>query len=573
MDKFSISFTLGKAGSTHGANVNHNNRKFTAANVDEKRIVDNIVFKQQDVRDAYRQLFGKALQEYNAKQTRRDRVIFDYYEHVASSKREEAFYEIVVQFGDSETSPCGPARGDQAKQMLQSYMRDFQRRNPNLYVFNAVLHLDETSPHLHIDFIPFYTKGRKNGLQKGVSMKAALIEQGFRPRSPKENQLVMWEFAERSEMERVLRVHGFCRDSKELRRKHYTVDEYKIQKETERMLGLMDSFLSVSQSDRDDEKIRQMRMDINASKRRILELEAAQQSPYKAFYYSSPEKQAWVQQQLDERGIPYRETENGFEAQACYVKTIRSIEKNFKTPRTSAREKLREDIERMLMQSQSFEELVKRLTEAGYVVKRGKYIAVQPPRYGSFIRLKSLGEYYSEYALRNRLAMKHDYEEKLLRDLEQAKLTNAPNRRVLEMMHFYIISFSKGYLPVRKKNPTGILTWKNDAELDRLLALNEKINAGATLTTLRADMAEKEEAVRSMERAREHCDVSDAETMMRLNVALTAAEQELREAADLLTLAEQVLGGTFLQEIGDAERHRLESDYIPNGTKPGGNRR
>lgn len=98
-------------------------------------------------------------------------MIPDYYLHIAESKREEAFYEIVVQFGDCETAPCGSERGDLAKQMLQSYMRDFQRRNPNLFVFNAVLHLNEASPHLHIDFIPFYTKGRKNGLSKGVSMK------------------------------------------------------------------------------------------------------------------------------------------------------------------------------------------------------------------------------------------------------------------------------------------------------------------------------------------------------------------------------------------------------------------
>ena len=107
MEKFSISFTLGKAASQHGANIKHNNRKFTAANVDEKRIADNIIFKQQDVRDAYHQLFDRALQEYNAKQTRRDRVISDYYLHMAESKREEAFYEIVVQFGDCETAPCG----------------------------------------------------------------------------------------------------------------------------------------------------------------------------------------------------------------------------------------------------------------------------------------------------------------------------------------------------------------------------------------------------------------------------------------------------------------------------------
>ena len=566
MEKYSISFTLGKAASQHGANIKHNNRKFTAVNVDEKRITDNIIFKQQDVRDAYHQLFDRALQEYNAKQTRRDRVIPDYYLHMAESKREEAFYEIVVQFGDCETAPCGSERGEQAKQMLQSYMRDFQRRNPNLFVFNAVLHMDEASPHLHIDFIPLYTKGRKNGLSKGVSMKAALIEQGFKPRSPKENQLVMWEFSERAEMERVLRVHGCERDDKDVHRKHLSVDEFKLQKETAKLIRRAADLRNANVS------ADQMQRELAESKKRVAELESAQSSPFKAFYYSSPDKQAWVQQQLDDRGIPYRETENGFEAQACYVQTIRRIEQDFRAPRTSARDRLREDVDRMLMQSRSFDELLTRLERAHYEVKRGKYIAVKPQNFGTFIRLKSLGEFYSEAALRNRLSEKLAYEQKLVREMEQAKMKNASNYRVLAMQHYYIISFSKGYLPVRKKNPHRVLSWVNDAELDRLTALNAKINEGATLDSLRADMAEKEEAVRRIERTRDGCDGSDQDLIMKLNAALIHAEHELHDAAELLTTAEQVLGGTFLQVIGDAERQRRESEYIPNGTKPGGNK-
>lgn len=571
MEQFSVSFTLGKASAMHGANVSHNNRKFTAANVDEKRIADNIIFKQQDVRDAYHQLFDKALQQYNAKQTRRDRVISDYYLHMAESRREEAFYEIVVQFGDCETAPCGSEHGDLAQQMLQSYMRDFQRRNPNLFIFNAVLHMDEASPHLHIDFIPFYTKGRKNGLQKGVSMKAALIEQGFRPRSPKENQLVMWEYAERAEMERVLRIHGMEREDKGVHRKHLSVDEYKLQRETDRLIQVKKSERVLASQEHSEEQWQALQQELAESRKRVAEMESAAQSQYRAFFYSSPDKQTWVQQQLDARGIPYRETENGFEAQACYVKTIRRIEQGFKMPRTSARDRLRDDIDRMLMQSRSFDELLARLQKAGYKVKLGKYIAVQPPRYGSFIRLKSLGEIYSEGALRNRLSSKLKYERKLAHDLENANMTNAPNKHVLAAMHFYIISFFKGYMPVRKKNPQHVLTWENDAELDRLLALNSKINVGATLDSLREDMAEKEESVRSIERAREHCNAADTETLMRMNAALTLAEQELRDAAELLTTAEQVLGGTYLQNIGDAERNRRESKFVPNGTKSGGN--
>ena len=571
MKSFSVSFTLGKAASEHGANISHNNRKFTAANVDEKRIVDNIIYKQQDVRDAYHHLFDRALREYNAKQNRKDRIIHDYFGHMMESKREEAFYEIVVQFGDSVTSPCGSKRGDQARQLLECYMRDFQRRNPNLYVFNAVLHMDEASPHLHIDFIPFYTQARQNGLSKGVSMKAALIEQGFKPRSPKENQLVMWEFSERAEMERVLRTHGLERDNKDIHRKHLSVDEYKLQKETDQMIRRAAELRSCGEKDalRTDK----LEQELAESRKRIAAIEAERKSPYKSFYYSSPEKQAWVQQQLDEHNIPYRETENGFEASSFYLKAIRRYEQDFKAPRVSARDRLRDDIDKMLMQSRSLDELLLRLKKAKYLVKQGKYIAVKPQNYGSFIRLKSLGEFYSETALRNRLKSKIAYENKIARQIQEAQSTKAPNLVVLKTMRFYMISFSGGYMPIRKKNPSHILTWQNDAELDKLTALNAKINEGATLNSLRSDLAEKEEVVRRIEKTRDDYDGSDEETIVKLNASLLLAEKELREAADLLTTAEQVLGGTFLQTVADEERNRKESKYVPNGTKPGGNAR
>ena len=212
------------------------------------------------------------------------------------------------------------------------------------------------------------------------------------------------------------------------------------------------------------------------------------------------------------------------------------------------------------------------MEKAKYKVKRGKYIAVQPPEAKTFIRLKSLGEFYSETALRNRLKAKADYEKRLARQIEDAQTSNAPNLVVLKTMRFYMISFSGGYMPVRKSRPDHILTWENDAELNRLTALNAKINEGATLDSFRADMAEKEEAVRRIERIRDGCDGFDQEAIRKLNAALIHAEHELRDAAELLTTAELVLGGTFLQTVADAERNRKESKYGPNGTKPGGNR-
>ena len=224
MKSLSISFTLGKGYAPHGSNIQHNNRKFTAANVDATRIASNIIYKQQYIEDAYNQLFGKALREYNAKQKKECRKIDDYYAHIVRGHREEPFYEAIVQFGDCHTSPSGTPDGDRVKKMLDEYMKSFQQRNPNLYVFNAVLHDDEASPHLHIDFVPFYTKGRSIGLSKGVSMRAALREMGYIPKNSSVNQLVMWEEAERKFMEDLLHLYGYEREDKDAHYQHMTVE-------------------------------------------------------------------------------------------------------------------------------------------------------------------------------------------------------------------------------------------------------------------------------------------------------------------------------------------------------------
>ncbi len=148
MEQFSISFRLGKPSAPHGANLAHNNREFSAANIDPARSDRNIFFTAESIEDAYEALFGEALEAYNAKQDRPARRIDDYYAHIMNGKREEPFYEVIVQFGDSKNAPCGSPRGEIAKEMLIEFMDSFQKRNPNLHIFNAVLHMDEASPHL-----------------------------------------------------------------------------------------------------------------------------------------------------------------------------------------------------------------------------------------------------------------------------------------------------------------------------------------------------------------------------------------------------------------------------------------
>ena len=562
MKNLSISFTLGKGLAAHGSNIQHNNRKFTAKNVDETRFTSNITYKQQYIEDAYLQLFSKALREYNEKQKKDCRKIDDYYAHIVRGRREEPFYEVIVQFGDCHTAPSGSTDGDRVKEMLDEYMKMFQVRNPNLYVFNAVLHDDEASPHLHIDFIPFYTHGRKIGLSKGVSMRAALQEMGFAPKNGQANHLVAWEESERKYMEDILHRHGYEREDKDAHYPHMTVEQYKASQEAKNMTDALKMSRPVSMYD----DIRELKMRLAASERREEVLIAQKESPYVSFFYADDEKRSFVLDEIHRRGIPFRETENGFEAQQCYTEEIRQVENKYR-PQKSSREKLRDDIDRALMQSKDFDEFLVRMEKRKYEVKRGKYLALRPEFAANFIRVKSLGEFYSEDALRNRLSAKRTYERDLEQRLRQAEETNAPNFRALKMMHLYIVAFSKGYLPVHKKNPQHILTWKNDAELDRLTSLNEKINQGATLESLRADMAKKEKAVREIERTVEGGSISDPEVAAKLNIALEFARKELQEAADWVTTAEQVLGGTFLQQIGKLEQQRRESEFLENGTK------
>ena len=410
MSKLSISFTLGKASMPHEANVEHNNREFIAGNVNKSRISENITYIKQDVQQAYQQLFSESLAEYNAKQKQPCRRIKDYYKHISKSKREEAFYEIVVQFGDSKTAPCRSQNGKITQEMLDEYMKSFQKRNPNLHVFNAVLHMDEASPHLHINFVPFYTQERKNSLSKGVSMRAALDEQGFTANNFKENRLVAWEDNERQVMEELMKKYGFEREDKQAKYAHQTVDEFKKSQDEKKIISAIRATRKVSGEEISAEKIRRLHEKLKLLEKKNETLETQKISPYKSFFYSLPDKQAFVQAKLDEKNIPYRETENGFEAQECYVDEIRKIEKEFK-PTSS----IRDDIDRLLMQSASVDELLEKLRKEKYEIKHGKYLAVKSPDSKNFVRLKSLGEHYSEYALRNRIRARKNTNLKLKR--------------------------------------------------------------------------------------------------------------------------------------------------------------
>lgn len=235
--KRTISAMVGK-----GA-VNHNERKFHAKNTDPSRTKYNITYRSEDIKEVYHQLFDKALENYNAKQKRADRIIPDYYEKIRSGKQEKPFHELIIQIGNKDDTAADSQNGELAKQILDEYMKLFQERNPNLRVFSAHLHMDEATPHLHIDFVPF-TTGSKRGLETRVSLKKALETQGFRGGTRSDTEWDQWVNAEKEQLAAIMLEYGIEWERLGTHEKHLSVLDFK-KKERAKEVAALDAQVQV----------------------------------------------------------------------------------------------------------------------------------------------------------------------------------------------------------------------------------------------------------------------------------------------------------------------------------------
>ena len=220
----------------HGS-VNHNSRKFHAKNTDPERSHLNVTYCQENIKAVYHELFDEALERYNAKQTRADRRIENYYEKIRSGKQEKPFHEIILQVGNKDDMSADSDEGRLAAAVLDEYMRAFQERNPNLRVFSAHLHMDEATPHLHIDFVPF-TTGSKRGLDTRVSLKQALAAQGFKGGTRGDTEWSQWVRSEKEQLSVVMERHGIEWEDKGTHDKHLSVLDYKKEQRMKEIAAL-----------------------------------------------------------------------------------------------------------------------------------------------------------------------------------------------------------------------------------------------------------------------------------------------------------------------------------------------
>lgn len=231
---------------TGKTNIAHNNRtmsdkeKELNPHIDESRSSENKYLVEKDIKEVYKEEFGEALEKYNAKQKRNDRKIKDYYKNICASKKTKPQQEMIIQVGNKDDFS---SREDyeKANQILEEWFNGFAERNPNLKVYNAVIHNDEATPHLHLNFVPV-AEDYKRGLEKQVSFNKAIASQdeNFNQERPFEN----WREKEMAVLENLMKERGIERklvgtndykdvnDYKEKKQLESEIQELEAEKET-----------------------------------------------------------------------------------------------------------------------------------------------------------------------------------------------------------------------------------------------------------------------------------------------------------------------------------------------------
>lgn len=457
--------------------VEHNNRHFIAKNVDRARMADNITYTSVNLRDFYNSVFGQALSEYNARKAHPYQRIPDYYEHIRKGKQEKLFEEIVVQFGDMHDCGIGSENWETAKTMLDEYMREFEKRNPNLKVFNAVMHLDEATPHLHIDFVPVVHSPNR-GLSTRVSMKGALREQGFSSANRIENEWVAWSESERSFMEEILRRYGLFREDKNVHREHLSVDDYKQKAKSVQEIKSLNAHINELKKKNDDsyspEEIALiknqndfMRSEITKRDERISALSRQVNAPFIPFEIYSEDKLQYVADGLTRAKIPFVEESRVLHIPDYAIKTATAIAEHYNPANIGTiRERIALDIDRLIYSSENVEDLLKRLKERGYEIKRGKHLAVKAPFAERFVRLKSLGDEYLPKYLEKRISIKDNYPNSVRQAMSrqneiECKISVTILQTTAAIREFRIIP--------HKTIPKRIYTYSNDESINLLV--------------------------------------------------------------------------------------------------------
>ena len=154
---------------------------------------------------------------------------------------------VYMQIGNHEDTNVQSEFGAKAAEILDEYMKGFQERNPHLRVFSAYMHMDESTPHLHIDFVPF-TTGSKRGLETRVSLKSALAQQGITGGTKYETEWSVFTRREKEQLAEIMERHGIGWKQLDTHEEHLSVLDYKKKMRTQEVEELSTELEALQES-------------------------------------------------------------------------------------------------------------------------------------------------------------------------------------------------------------------------------------------------------------------------------------------------------------------------------------
>ncbi len=355
--------------------VAHNRRTYFAENVDPTRTHLNIEYCYTPIEQAYHNLFDDALAEFNAKQKRKDRCIENYYEKICKSKQENPFYEVIFQIGNMNDMGAATENGELAKVVLDKFYHDFVKRNPQLHVYSAHLHMDEATPHLHIDFIPF-TTGSKRGLSTRVSLKQALADQGITGEGRSLTERDLWIQKEKEALAEVMLEHGIEWEQKGEHREHLSVLEYKREQRTQELAELTEQTrekaAEVAALDKQIEKTRQKKVNIEGIDK--IEAKPVMLSPSRVSldkteyetlstaakkFYAQEKKESKLQRMLDAANKMIDDLKSKIKSLTAEISSLRSELSEYKSVRNRLNSaNLEQENERLRNRVRTYEEVI-----------------------------------------------------------------------------------------------------------------------------------------------------------------------------------------------------------------------
>lgn len=225
-----ISFHNGTVWS-RGHNIRDERYTSKQKHINSSLSANNITICDTPARQAYEEIFGQAVQEYNDRQARKDRKIDCYYDKIRHDKRKHPVYECIVQIGDRNDTGNN---AELEKQALVKYSEMWAERNPNLHLVGAYIHCDEPdgTVHLHCDYIPVAECSR--GMRIQNSLDKALRQQGLQSININQTAQMAWQTQERNALMSIcqeLSIDVQLNQKRTNGRRHLSTAEYKAERQ------------------------------------------------------------------------------------------------------------------------------------------------------------------------------------------------------------------------------------------------------------------------------------------------------------------------------------------------------